>query len=665
MRNPRNIILASMIAAASLASGAAVANAAEVKTDFDPSTGTESIVLTSTNAKAFDGKEDTLKAIRIGSYKSAQKSDNDTPDNADDDYLSSVTVESESAYRDAVTTALKTALAEDFKADPENAGKTDKEIEQMVDDAVDESNPVETLTSQVLGDTGSEKPAWSSALRDVATELNKQPKIVSAGDASRVYPGTAAKTADGSTFTFANLKPGYYIIRDTTKPGDTDPTKSGSIPILVGTKAGGLSFKKDKAKGTGVIEYKSIDDNNNGEHKPGEKPDPTKPPVPQPEKGIDGESKDSVAHKVGDELTYRLKVTVPNTTGYTGYYLSLQDVMGKGLDYETKSGKIVKATGPDGKPVTLPANVADYLHETGGDKAKDGTTSVKWEFGVMNAAAKKYNILETAESKAFFKPGTVIEVTYKATINSDAFTKDDAGNTIEQTYSNNPNDWANGLNTIPGKPNPDNPGDDKTEATLGKAGLWSYKADKTTADPGVKFHLIEKGKDDSKAENHIPLVDNGDGTFTVADKDDATTKPGKVNAQVTVPESGTVTVYGLKGDYTVVQDTLSDGTTKPSFPFTFSMNVDATLTTAADGAKTVNYKATLTDNPNGLAWQKDADKGDTDDIAWYSAKSFAELPQTGAIMGAVLLGGIMVAGGAAVTLNFASRKRKGMNTIAA
>lgn len=322
-RRHEMMVILGLVTTAALSAGVvAPASAATTNVNVNDA---ETIVLHATNEGAFNGKTDTLQAIELGEYLSAESEDGGRT-------LSAIGVQTKDAYKQAVIDALKAAGI----------------------DSIDTTNPVYTAM-QMAGDTGEENPPYSSAVREFATSLNTQPAITGA-------TGVKGTISDnGKTLTFSNLDEGWYIIRDTTPKG-----KTAAIPMLVGTEAGGLDFANNDL---GTINYKSLTDNSGGN---GDGKENVTPPV----KSTDGAG--SAAHKVGDTVTYTVKQKVPNTTGYPGFRLNITDTLGAGLDYKANSYKItVGGKNLDAKYVKFTQSGRTLSWDFGLDTTVEGSTKVR------------------------------------------------------------------------------------------------------------------------------------------------------------------------------------------------------------------------------------------------------------------------------------------------
>lgn len=577
-------VLAGLIAAASLAvGGVATANAAE-PTNVEL-TGKETITLTATRSGAFTGKADSIKAIELGKYISAQSTDGGK-------HVSAIGVETTEAYKAAITEALKAAGVKD--AD------------------INANNPLDDLL-ELAGDNGKEKPAYSSAIRKAATSLGANATIKAAAGVK----GAASNSGEGKTddvFTFSNLEAGYYLVVDSTNAEGS----TAAIPMLVGTKAGGLDFADNPL---GSVVYKSISDNPEGN---GDGNENVKPPVKSTNNA------GTAQHKVGDYVEYTVTATVPNTTGYTGYRLQLSDTLGAGLDYvnDAKHPTTVKIGDKtlDAKYVKFTQDQANARHLT-------------WDFGLDSTVDGKTvrNILE-GDAATVFTPGSTVTVTYSAQINSNAVADaDSAKNSVEMNFSNNPNLWADQFGNKEGE-NPDGPG--PVEVLLGEGQVKATQNDKKTGLKGVKFEVSQFAKGgEFKA---LAFVANADGSYTLADADDQNTV-----TELTTPESGLIVLKGISGDYQVRQTAAADGWSS-TYLADFVFNAAATK-----DAKTNTLNADKTLNKNGLAFQID-----NATIGFMSVKNKTQLPNTGSEMGAILMTVSLLAVAGGVALAFKARKQQ-------
>lgn len=427
-------VLAGLTAAASLAAGGIVAGSAmAADTAVTATDADKTIKLVASTDTAFDGKTDTLQAIRLATYDTGV---------TDGTNLTGVSITTEGAYKQAIIDALKAA------------GVTD----------IDNANPATTVMT-IAGDTPTTKPAYASKLRGFATALNKQAAITGATGSK----GTV-NTANKKELDFNGLTPGYYLIKDTTAAG-----KTAAIPMLVGTTFGGKSFAASKL---GVVVYKSIDDDKGNTSQGGDGGNNVTPP----DKKMD-DNKPSAPHKVGDEVTYTVTQKVPNTTGYPGYRLELTDTLGASLDYTSTVSVTLGGKTLDGKY---------YKFAQSGN----GNRTLNWAFGLDDQYTEGSNTTTVRnilkdDAATLFTPGTEIKVTYKAKINSNVDAANGLKNNIQVDYSNNPNAYGSQLGHISGGPggNKDTP----VEALVGEVVLRSTMSDKVKPLSGVTVSIYDKG----------------------------------------------------------------------------------------------------------------------------------------------------------------------------
>ncbi|MDD6366753.1 MAG: isopeptide-forming domain-containing fimbrial protein, partial [Stecheria intestinalis] len=133
---------------------------------------------------------------------------------------------------------------------------------------------------------------------------------------------------------------------------------------------------------------------------------------------------DSADADINDDVEYQITGTMPsNIADYTTYKYMFTDTMSKGLTYTAKNAKITIGD----------KDVTDSFEEVVTTK-DDGSTVVTWTC----------NNLKGIDGVTLDKDTTVV-VTYSAMLNKDAVIGS-AGNpnTVNLTYSNNPNDGGKG-----------------------------------------------------------------------------------------------------------------------------------------------------------------------------------------------------------------------------
>lgn len=130
---------------------------------------------------------------------------------------------------------------------------------------------------------------------------------------------------------------------------------------------------------------------------------------------------------IGDDIDFKLTATVPDMANYNNYTFVIRDTLSDGLTF--KDGSVA---------VTVAGDAFTDYEWTAPTKDKN-------EFAITFTKKK---LSEKLEHNA----GATIVVTYKATLNSNALTKDKETNTAKLTYSNNPDGTGTGTGTTPDAP---------------------------------------------------------------------------------------------------------------------------------------------------------------------------------------------------------------------
>lgn len=189
------------------------------------------------------------------------------------------------------------------------------------------------------------------------------------------------------------------------------------------------------------------------------------------------------------------------------------------------------------------------------DATTDGNCRVTWNDGKLVVS------FENIKAYAGVTEDTIVTVNYSAELKADAIIGlDGQENKVDLTYSNNPNVEYNPKNDN----EEDRPGDNNEDKTPeDKVVVFTYEIDITKIDGATKQKLegaefeIQNG-----AGTAIKLIDNGDGTYTVADADDDTLTPV---TQVKSDEDGLFKIKGLdSGTYTLVEKVAPAGYEVPT-----------------------------------------------------------------------------------------------------
>lgn len=298
-------------------------------------------------------------------------------------------------------------------------------------------------------------------------------------------------TASGKTYTINNLPDGYYFIKDATDTMPEGATYSRYMLSIVTNLA-------INAKDTTVTLDKEIQHNETGEW------------------GVVGDN------QIGDTVKFRTITTVPDTTGYTDYTYAIHDTMSPELTSKVKTKS----------DITIKVNDTTVLDATYYSVTVDPTNSNKFTVSVDIIQAIKDNK---------FAVGNKLYTYYDGVLNETAKVYPDGPQKNEAylEYSNNPNDVGTGRTP------------DQTVYD------WTFKVDVTKVDgndktqrlEGAVFVLskthgldLEPRKDGTPTKNLdklIKLVNNNDGTYTVADTTTA------ITYTMTTPTGGQISIKGL------------------------------------------------------------------------------------------------------------------------
>ena len=318
-------------------------------------------------------------------------------------------------------------------------------------------------------------------------DVNTFAKVVSKHLSTNKYTSTAV----GMTYTIDNLPDGYYFIKDATDTMPEGATYSRYMLSIVTNLA-------INAKDTTVTLDKQIKHNETGDW------------------GVVGDN------QIGDTVEFRTITTVPDTTGYTDYTYVIYDTMSPELTSNVKTKS----------DITIKVNDTTVLDDAYYSVTVDPTNSNKFTVSVDIIQAIKDNK---------FAVGNKLYTYYTGVLNENAKVYPDGPqqNEAHLVYSNNPNNGGTGKTP------------DQTVYD------WTFKVDMTKVDgndktktlEGAVFVLSEKsgldlepGKDGTPAKNLdklIKLVDNNNGTYTVANTTTTTTYT------MTTPTGGKISIKGL------------------------------------------------------------------------------------------------------------------------
>lgn len=454
-----------------------------------------------------------------------------------------------------------------------------------------------------------------------------------------VATGTGTKISTDGT----DLPEGYYVVKDTYTKGENGSNDAVSKFILrvnSAENADGITIVPKKSYPSVI---KKVQENAKPVNSMGEN-------ASKLEQAVDTESRwnDVADWNIGDDVPFQLYGSMPETLDdYDAYYYKFTDTLSE--KFEKPEEVTVKAGN-----VTLKFTLEDGVYA-----GTDGNCRVTWN------ESNKQLVVSFEDIKAYdgVTKDTIVTVYYEAELRPDAIIGlDGQENKVDLTYSNNPN--------FEYKPNTDDeeedhPGDEDEDKTPEyKVVVFTYEIDMTKIDGSTKQKLAGAEFEVQRNGSAIKLIDNGDGTYTVADADDTDLE---TVTTMKSDENGLFKIIGLdSGAYTLVETKAPEGYDTPTGDDA-KFNVTLTATTVNTQAWNGEASSVLT-NIEGTVNNVPMTKLDADSAANRGANGGVAgtiennkgttLPSTGGI-GTVLfytLGGVMVAGAGVVLV---TKKRLG------
>lgn len=289
---------------------------------------------------------------------------------------------------------------------------------------------------------------------------------------------------------------------------------------------------------------------------------------------------------VGDVIDYEVWAKVPNVVGYDEFFFEVTDKLSKGLTFNNDVA------------VTIGGVTYEYYTVTYNTDETTGVTTVVIKFD------------EAEFAKLNDKMGQAVEITYSATLNSNAATEKENSNEVVIEYSNDPETDEHG----------------KTNTDI--VYVYTYGFDFTKKNsagevlPGAEF-----------------VLKLADGSYATFDANGVYTGKVATQAEATVlisGEDGKIAVSGLEANasYTLVETKAPEGYSIPNFEFTFTisqeLNEDGTLKsasfdyTADDNNNAANGYVSVTNSASDIVTSKSFE------VTVLNAKE-GELPTTGGI----------------------------------
>lgn len=311
---------------------------------------------------------------------------------------------------------------------------------------------------------------------DNADNLKKFADIVG----KHLDTATVTGTAGNNKLTISD--PGYYFIKD--KDGTLDGNKNGAYTDYI----------------LKVVNSVEID---------------AKEDVPAITKTIIETNGPTVANtaSIGEPIDFQINSKVPDMSAYDKYFFVINDTMCDGLTFNPDSVKVYIGDS------TTAVNTDDYEVQT-------GTAAGSYTFQI---------VMKDFKAKHNSDAGKAVKVTYQAALNKDADISD-AGNvnTVNLTYSNNPNVAYTGENEPSGTDPTGITPDSKTKTYT--TGIMLKKIDGSTklALTGAEFKLSGSGVNKVVITSSSSFKEDTNGTFYKL-KDGTYTQ--------TAPETGTESQY--------------------------------------------------------------------------------------------------------------------------
>lgn len=318
--------------------------------------------------------------------------------------------------------------------------------------------------------------------------------------------------------------------------------------------------------------------------------------------------------EIGQVVTYTVKGSIPDTTGYDQYQYIIHDTLSKGLDFVNDANGTALGEGITNVNVTVAFTDADVT-----DKGTVPTTAT-----LDTANKRKMNLDLSAWVKAnqAYK-GKAFTVTYYAKVNKDAEVTNNNKASLE--YGNNPDDTTT---TTP------------SEAKTNTYPLDINKIKKGSEEKleGAKFRLYlsetdAKANDESKAIKVSPVVAGVAGNYVV---DPASTTTEFESVKSIDGKGYNLHVNGLEAkDYWLVETKAPDGFNKLTDP------IKVTITKDGDTNWTV----------------KKNDVSEDDKIIDVENSTGSLLPSTGGA-GVIVFAGVAILLVFGVVVSFIRDKRK-------
>lgn len=354
-------------------------------------------------------------------------------------------------------------------------------------------------------------------------------------DSSETIGGkTTGNTANKNGVKVENLTDGYYwFVENSGSNIANGETLSSSAAVPFGLelpvyKADGSTIKDLHVYPKNTTTKPKIDKNFSIEEKDAKLAGGAKYEYYQKDKG-------HVSRTVGAEVSYQVKTEIPAGTQYQT--LRWEDTMTKGLTYKAGSLELTITTKGDGKAALNFEFQTDY-------KLTENQSGFVLKFTESGLEKVKKAVQATKDAKGQVTADghlMTVDISYKATVNSDAVVDQPDKNTVIFDYSNNPKEHKDP------RDHSTNPKDNQIIVNK----TWANG----TAPSGVEvtYYLYQKGDKlgDDKVVDSIILTKDYNHTFT--NLDDSKTYYVKESVIGYTPEyteakDGTISIKNTKDD---------------------------------------------------------------------------------------------------------------------
>lgn len=466
-----------------------------------------------------------------------------------------------------------------FQGDGKNHTDANKEYLSDVDwgsDVNDATILTQLQASTIVGrdfegKTSAEDVAYVlQGYGDKSKELDEFARIVG----KNLKPGAAGTVSnvagENNKAEITGLVAGYYFVKDT---GDIN---AGEIATKFLVKVVGNATVAIKADAPTI--EKKIVDNGDTNH---------------------------TSVNIGDQVAFKLTAKVPDMASFDNYTFTIRDTLSKGLTFDAASVVVKIGT-------------------------TELTAGTNYTLGALDTSTNTFTITFTKAQlgdNVKHADGAEIVVTYKATLNSNALTKDKEINTAKLTYSNNPDGTGTGTVTTPDVPVYIYDFDIEIAKYDGTGG--ETPADKAKKLEGATF-ILYKVKNEGTGTKKLYYVQNTTTKAVTWNENEAAATRWTTDAQ------GKVTFQGIAAGIYYLHETQA-----PDGYNSLKEDSKVEITAAYDGdGKLHTSSATSTSNGQYIQVQS------------ISNKAGAVLPSTGGIGTTIfyVLGSILVLGAAVLLI---------------